>query len=168
EMALRAYLSEGLQVAAIMGVGDSIAQLLIEKKELNDWDVGRTARFTALGLVVVGPVLRTWYMALERRVPKDYTTRRRGITKMLLDQGVFAPPFTLVMSYLVPKINGEPEEQIRKRIHEDYFHLLSRSYMLWPAAQFINFTYVPLSYQVLYVQCIAVIWNCYLSVMLNK
>lgn len=40
--------------------------------------------------------------------------------------------------------------------------------MLWPMAQFINFTFVPLQYQVIYVQCIALLWNSYLSMMLNK
>ncbi|KAH8339703.1 hypothetical protein KR074_009539, partial [Drosophila pseudoananassae] len=168
EMALRAYLAESINVAAIMGIGDGIAQLLVEKKPLSEWDVGRTARFSALGFVVVGPVLRTWFMFMESRVSKKHSPMRRGITKMLMDQCLFAPPFTLAMSYMVPKINGEEEQQIRDRIRDTYFTILSRNYMLWPMAQFVNFSFVPLQYQVMYVQCIALIWNSYLSMMLNK
>lgn len=110
-MALRAYVAESINVAAIMGVGDGIAQFLIEKRSLSDWDVGRTARFSALGFVVVGPVLRTWYMFMEGRVSQKYTPMRRGLTKMVIDQVLFAPVFTLAMTYTVPKINGEEEEK---------------------------------------------------------
>ncbi|KAH8329938.1 hypothetical protein KR067_009062, partial [Drosophila pandora] len=168
EMALRAYVAESINVAAIMGVGDGIAQFLIERRSLSDWDVGRTARFSALGFVVVGPVLRTWFTFMESRVSKKHTPMRRGLTKMVMDQALFAPVFTLAMSYMVPKINGEEEEKIRSRIRETYFTILSRNYMLWPMAQFINFSFVPLQYQVIYVQCIALLWNSYLSMMLNK
>ncbi|XP_016986578.1 mpv17-like protein [Drosophila rhopaloa] len=165
---IKAFVKEGINVAAIMGMGDTIAQLFIEKKSLDDWDAARTLRFSALGLVFVGPVLRQWYLFLEKRVPKTHTPMRRGVTKMLLDQGLFAPPFTLVMSFLVPMVNGEPVDKIRKRISESYLTIMARNYMLWPAAQIINFSFVPLGYQVVFAQCVALIWNCYLSMMLNK
>ncbi|XP_017085769.1 mpv17-like protein [Drosophila eugracilis] len=166
--ALKAYLKEIVNVAAVMGLGDMVAQFGIEKKPLNEWDTGRTLRFGALGLVFVGPVLRQWYIFLESRVPKTLNPMRRCVTKMLADQCIIAPPFTLAMSFLVPLVNGEPADQIRKRIFEYYPSLLARNYMLWPAAQLINFRFVPLSHQVLYVQCVALIWNSYLSLVLNK
>ncbi|XP_017048061.1 mpv17-like protein [Drosophila ficusphila] len=165
--ALKAFLKEGFNVAAIMGLGDTVAQLFIEKKSLDDWDAGRTLRFSALGLVFVGPVLRRWYHFLESRVPKNQTPMRRGLTKMLVDQLLFSPPFTLTMSFLVPMVNGEHIDRIRKRIFDSYPTIMARNYMLWPAAQVINFTFVPLRYQVVYAQCIALIWNCYLSLVLN-
>ncbi|KAH8289178.1 hypothetical protein KR054_001348, partial [Drosophila jambulina] len=167
-MALRAYLREGLNVAAIMGLGDTVAQLFIENRRLNDWDAGRSLRFSALGMVFVSPVIRRWYLFLESKVPKELPAMQRGIRKMLTDQLLFAPPFTLTMICLVPLINGESPEQIRSRIQQSYFTILGRNYMLWPLAQVINFSYIPLAYQVLYVQVIAVIWNSYLSMVLNK
>ncbi|XP_022216672.1 mpv17-like protein [Drosophila obscura] len=167
-MALRAYLREGLNVAAIMGAGDTMAQLFVEKKTLQQWDTGRTARFSALGLVLVGPILRKWYLTLETMVSKDQPSLRRGIKKMAIDQTVFAPTFTLAMSFVVPFVNGEDTDKIKKRIRESYFSIMIKNYMLWPAAQFVNFTFVPLPYQVIYAQFIALIWNCYISLILNK
>ncbi|KAH8304292.1 hypothetical protein KR059_005652, partial [Drosophila kikkawai] len=167
-MALRAYLREGLNVAAIMGLGDTGAQLFIENKDLDDWDAGRTLRFSALGFVFVAPVVRRWYLFLEKKVPKELPAMQRGVRKMLTDQVLFAPPFTLAMSCLVPLVNGESMEQVKSRIRDSYFTILGRNYMLWPMAQVINFSFVPLSYQVLYVQVIALIWNSYVSMMLNK
>ncbi|XP_016950414.1 mpv17-like protein [Drosophila biarmipes] len=165
---LKAFLKDGMVVAGIMGLGDTIAQLVIEKKPLNDWDTGRTLRFGALGLVFVGPMLRQWYLFLEARVPKSYTPMRRGVTKMVIDQVCFAPPFSLATSFLVLLVNGEPTDQIRKRLQETYPTIMARNYMLWPAAQMINFSFVPLRYQVFYAQTIALVWNCYLSLILNR
>ncbi|EDW36637.1 GL16018 [Drosophila persimilis] len=167
-MALRGYIREGLNVAAIMGAGDSIAQLFIEKKSLEQWDTGRTARFSALGLLFVGPILRKWYLTLETLVSKDQPSLTRGIKKMVIDQTVFAPTFTLAMSFMVPFVNGEDTEKIKTRIRNSYFSIMLKNYMLWPAAQFVNFTFVPLPYQVMYAQFIAIIWNCYISLILNK
>ncbi|XP_064538833.1 mpv17-like protein [Drosophila montana] len=167
-MALSGYIREGLNVALIMGAGDMIAQMAVEKRDFKDWNAGRTARFSALGLVLVGPSLRKWYGALDTMVVKEQSTVQRGIKKMLIDQGCFAPPFTLLLSYLVPYINGEKHETIVKRIKENYFTIMKGSFMVWPLAQTINFTLVPVQYQVIYVQVIALFWNCFLSMMLNE
>lgn len=165
---LKAYLKDGINVAAVMCLGDTISQFFFDKKSLDEWDAGRTLRFGIVGLVFVGPTLRRWYHFLESRVPKTYSPMRRGVTKMLVDQTLFAPPFTMAMSFLVPLSNGEPIDRIRQRILDSYLSILVRNYMLWPAAQMLNFRFVPLGYQVLYAQFIALVWNCYLSMILNS
>lgn len=167
-MSLALYAREGLNAAIIMGAGDMIAQFAIEKKSFKDYNVGRTARFSAIGFCVVGPALRKWYVTLDRLIKKDQPAFQRGLKKMAIDQTCFAPPFTLVLSYLVPFVNGKRHKDIVKSIKENYVSIMKRSYMLWPIAQVINFSCIPVSYQVVYVQLIALIWNCYLSMVLNK
>ncbi|ALC49042.1 CG11077, partial [Drosophila busckii] len=167
-MALSAYFRESIKVGLIMGGGDMIAQFGIEKKSFNEWNYARTARFGALGLVVVGPALRKWYMTLDGMVAKKQPTLQRGFKKMFIDQTLFAPPFTLALSFIIPYMNGDETDKIISRIKEDYFTIMKGGYMLWPLAQIVNFTLVPLQYQVLYVQIIALAWNSFLSMMLNK
>ena len=120
------------------------------------------------GFFFVAPALKTWYGSLEKFVPKKYTSFQRGIAKMACDQSIFAPTFTVVITYLVSLVNGESLEQIKQRLRNDYVTIMLKNYQLWPAAQIINFTVIPLQYQVLFAQSVAVIWNCYLSWMLNK
>ncbi|KAH8272265.1 hypothetical protein KR044_000022, partial [Drosophila immigrans] len=167
-MSLALLAREGLNAAVIMGAGDAIAQLAIEKKSIKDYNVGRTARFSAIGFFICGPVLRRWYIKLDRLVTKDQPRIKRSCKKVLLDQALFAPPFTLFLSYLVPFVNGERHSNIVQRIREEYFTIMQRSYMLWPLAQVVNFSLIPIGYQVLYVQIVAMVWNSYLSVMLNQ
>lgn len=167
-MALSAYVREGINVALIMGAGDLIAQLALEDKPISDWNYQRSLRFSALGFCVVAPVMRKWYGTLDGMVSKKQPPLHRGLKKMFLDQAVFAPPFTLLISYLVPFINGQKHEKIVDNLKKTYFDILKANYMLWPMAQVINFSLVPLQYQVLYSQFIALIWNSYLSWTLNK
>lgn len=42
------------------------------------------------------------------------------------------------------------------------------NYKIWPLAQVINFTFVPIQHRVGFVQLVAIFWNAYLSWMANK
>jgi len=41
-------------------------------------------------------------------------------------------------------------------------------WIVWPPLQLVNFTFVPLKYQVLYVNTCNLLWNTFLSFMANK
>ena len=53
-----------IQTGTIMTLGDIFAQKVIEKKE--DLDVKRMLRFTVLGSCIVGPMIRSWLLILEK------------------------------------------------------------------------------------------------------
>ena len=46
--------------------------------------------------------------------------------------------------------------------------LFQTNYTVWPLLQIINFKFVPLQYQVLYLSCGLFFWNIYLSHMANR
>lgn len=52
---------------------------------------------------------------------------------------------------------------IKKNIETNYLDILTVNYTIWPFAQAINFSVVPLRFQVLFAQTIALFWNTYLS-----
>jgi protein Mpv17 len=48
-------------------------------------------------------------------------------------------------------ISGHTTTQLRYKLRYDYPQALIANYLLWPAANFINFRFVPLKHRILYV-----------------
>lgn len=167
-MALAAYVAESFKMSLVMGAGDAISQLMVEKTKPYDYDYGRTFRFTALGFVYVSPVLRKWVNTLDGLVAKNQSDIKRGFKKMCINQFFFSPPFNMTIAYLVPFMKGVKHDQIKQQLNDQYYIILRNCFVLWSPAQMINFTYVPLKHQVLYTQSVALVWNTYLSWILNK
>jgi len=54
---------------------------------------------------------------------------------------------------------GSPKEKLEK----NYTSALKGNYIVWPAAQAVNFKFMPLEHRVLFVNVVSIGWNCYLS-----
>jgi hypothetical protein len=68
-------------------VGDCISQTVEGKR----FDVARTARFSLVGFLFVGPVLRMWYVRLDKLIKPAVSYR--PLRMMAVDQLCFAPSF---------------------------------------------------------------------------
>uniref|UniRef100_A0A8D1BBN6 Mitochondrial inner membrane protein Mpv17 n=1 Tax=Sus scrofa TaxID=9823 RepID=A0A8D1BBN6_PIG len=146
---------------SLMGLGDVISQQLVERRGLQEHQTGRTLTMVSLGCGFVGPVVGGWYKVLDRLIPG--TTKVDALKKMLLDQGGFAPCFLGCFLPLVGTLNGLSAQDNWAKLRRDYPDALITNYYLWPAVQLANFYLVPLHYRLAVVQCVAVIWNSYLS-----
>lgn len=189
----RPYLVQAIQTGTLMGAGDLIAQTLIEKKSFRDVDYARTLKFSSIGfcfgvsslfiilfkLVLIclynltlyslffqGPALRIWYGLLNKHVGSSGKTV--ALKKVFIDQAVFAPTFLFFLLVAVGAMQGKSWESIQDDIQTNYFDILKTNYYVWPWVQIVNFYYVPLHYQVLLVQGIALFWNTYLSYKTNR
>uniref|UniRef100_A0A803KG64 Mitochondrial inner membrane protein Mpv17 n=1 Tax=Xenopus tropicalis TaxID=8364 RepID=A0A803KG64_XENTR len=113
-----------------------------------------------------GPVVGGWYKILDRIVPGSSKTV--ALKKMLLDQGAFAPCFLGCFLSIAGALNGLSGEQIWGKLKRDYTDALITNYYIWPAVQVANFYFIPLYHRLAVVQCVAVIWNSYLSWKANQ
>lgn len=102
-----------------------------------------------------------WYRVLDKYVGNKGTTV--AVKKVVLDQFVFAPAFVSVVLATLGGIQTRNLEQSIDRVKRDYKDVLIANYSLWPWVQLANFYFVPLHYQVLLVQSVALFWNTYLS-----
>lgn len=116
--------------------------------------------------ILQGPALRSWYGFLNNFVGSKGKTV--AVKKVLMDQIVFAPTFLLFILSSVGFMQGKSLENIEKDIKNNYLDVLITNYYIWPFVQIINFYYIPLQYQVLIVQTVALFWNTYLSWKTNK
>lgn len=149
-----------------MGVGDLIAQCLIEKKRREEIDLKRTSQFAFIGLFI-GPGLRFWYGFLDKRIT-GRTPAIKTVKKVLVDQLGCSPVFLATFISVVGLLQGENFTGVQRKLKRDYKDVLITNYTIWPAVQLLNFSLVPLNYQVLLVQAIAIFWNTYLSWKTNK
>uniref|UniRef100_A0A131XE13 Mitochondrial inner membrane protein Mpv17 n=1 Tax=Hyalomma excavatum TaxID=257692 RepID=A0A131XE13_9ACAR len=151
--------------ATVMLSGDLIAQKVIERRA--DIDVPRAARFFVMGVGFVGPVVRGWYLILERVVG----TGSGGVVvfkKVLLDQTLFGPTFVPSFMVVLGTLQRRSWEDIKQSLRANYFQILQTMYMIWPVAQFVNFRFVSFSYRQAFGSCVAIVWNTYLASKANR
>ncbi|XP_041361077.1 protein Mpv17-like [Gigantopelta aegis] len=143
----------------LASTGDVASQMIIEKRGRN-YDPVRSARFLVFGCVCLGPILRGWYFVLD----KAFRGSRLAPIKMVLaDQLLFAPNILWIFLTGMAALRGESVEQIKTMLKRDYKSVLLNNYKLWPAAQIINFYFMPLHHRVLFVNFVALGWNTYLA-----
>lgn len=174
-------LTKGISSGIIAGLGDLICQTLIRNHHkapqngnthetaVQTWDVIRTLRFTLLGAVLVAPCVHLWYSFLAKRsIPL--------IHRVVLDQLLFSPVFLMAWLTSLWTLEGfDPELGTSRSKNTDHRPdflprllqtvpgLVVANWALWVPAQAINFGIVPLQFQVLFSNVVALLWNCYLS-----
>ncbi|KAK2145063.1 hypothetical protein LSH36_705g01020 [Paralvinella palmiformis] len=145
----------------LMCLGDGLAQVFVEKKPLDKFDVKRSGRFFLYGTVILGPTLRSWYTILDKIVKG--TGKSAALQKVALDQFGFAPGFlAFFLSSMTLFSTGSVTASIEK-CKKDWKEVVVANWKIWPAAQTINFYFVPLNWRLIYVNVIAVFWNTYLA-----
>lgn len=145
-----------------MGAGDFLAQTVVEKQKLSNLDYLRTFKFFSIGFCVAGPGLRKWYGMLDVRATAK-SQFGRTVQKVFIDQVVFAPIFLAVLISMIGYSQHQDINKVKHKLENDYVDILKANYSVWPWVQLVNFQFVPLNYQVLLTQTVAVLWNIYFS-----
>lgn len=106
-------------------------------------------------------MLRTWYGILNKYIGSQ--GKAVAIKKVIVDQLLFAPTFLGIFISTLGALEGKKFENIKSDLTKNYPDILKANYSIWPAVQIVNFYVVPLKYQVLCVQSVALFWNTYVS-----
>lgn len=109
--------------------------------------------------VVFGPAASTWYRFISSRI-NFRDIRKTLLARVACDQLVFAPVATGVFLSSMALLEGADP---RQKLNERYFTALRTNYLVWPMAQFVNFKFVPVQHQLLFVNVLNLGWNCFLS-----
>lgn len=170
---------KSVTAGVILGAADLSGQALeasLKEKDDNqavsedteiDW--ARAARFAFFGLVLQAPWNHFYYQLLDGQIPPTVEpfTPTNGI-KVVIDQFIQAPIFTVLIFAFLGALEGKTLEAIQSQLKSDYKETLVANWKLWVPATAINIGFVPPLLRVLYLNGVFFFWSIYLSLVLNK
>eukprot|EP00644_Phytophthora_capsici_P007224 jgi/Phyca11/112726/e_gw1.22.444.1 len=158
--------------AVLFGVGDRIAQRL--ENTPKDEDDGallskgtaRTMRMMVWGGVLFAPIVHTWVNFVERTVGSH--GKVVVLKKVLLDAFVFAPSINTLFFTSTQMMQGKSLGQGVDFAADRMPLTLQANYMIWPLANIVNYSYVPLQYRILFINCVNLVWTTVLSTISSR
>jgi len=131
-----------------------------------EFNVDRTTDFMSYGLVVYGPLLHYSYNHLIPLFANGNSLRALG-KKLFFTQTAFSC-FSIASFFTYMSLKeGKGLDATYNEVSSKLGPTMITNWKVWPLLQLINFKFVPLPLQVLYVNFMAIWWNAYLSFMKN-
>lgn len=124
------------------------------------YDWGRVGRMFIAGLGF-GPLHHYFYGWMDQILPKR--TMYSITQKILLDQVVMSPVCIFFLFYSMGALEGKSVKGCTDEVKEKFMEVYMVDWCIWPPTQFINFYYLPVKYQVLYINGVTMLYNVFLS-----
>ncbi|CAM8925732.1 unnamed protein product [Rhodiola kirilowii] len=136
-----------------------------DKKFKVNWR--RVAITSMFGFGFVGPVGHYWYEGLDRFIRLKLILQPKSVkfvaTKVAMDGIIFGPLDLLVFFSYMGFSNGKNLDQVKEDLKRDFLPALILEGGIWPIVQVANFRYVPVRYQLLYVNIFCLLDSAFLS-----
>ncbi|CAJ2674784.1 unnamed protein product [Trifolium pratense] len=127
----------------------------------------RVSTTSLFGLAFVGPVGHYWYEGLDKfiryRLLLKPNSFRFVAAKVGADGFLFGPLDLLVFFTYMGFSTGKSVPQIKEDVKRDFLPAFILEGGIWPVVQVANFRYVPVRYQLLYVNFFCLLDSCFLS-----
>lgn len=105
------------------------------------------------------------YEYLDRFILRRYQpkTFKFVASKVAADGLLFGPVDLLLFFSYVGLASGRSVEQVKDDVKRDFIPALVLGGTIWPAVQIANFRFIPVRYQLLYVNLFCLLDSCFLS-----
>jgi len=154
-------------MSCICGTGDFIRQRAEMMNNPNQkYSLSNTGKMMLFGCFS-GAMQHYWYTYLDRAIIKGTIHRIVG-KKIFADQLIFSPFFICVFFTGVGLIEGHSLKECKEEIEEKALEVFIVDCSVWPAAQAINFYFLPNHLRLAYVNFVTLCWNVFLSYTKHK
>ncbi|KAI3421748.1 uncharacterized protein J3R85_011956 [Psidium guajava] len=162
----------------LWGVGDVAAQYIThstarKRLQISEADAKfevnwkRTAVTSLFGFGFVGPLGHLWYDGLDRfirlRLQLPPNSAKFVAAKVAMDGIIFGPFDLFVFFSYMGFAAGKNVAQVKEDLKRDFLPALILEGGVWPLVQVANFRYVPVRYQLLYVNMFCLLDSAFLS-----
>ena len=109
-----------------------------------------------------GPFFWSWFRIVDRIVGARASIGG-ALTKTLLGQFVAFPIYLVAFFAVRNTLDGAPLAQTRADVADKLLPTVLAGTAVWVPANLINFSFVPLQHRVLFVNCVGLGWQAYMS-----
>ncbi|XP_060528562.1 mpv17-like protein 2 [Cylas formicarius] len=151
----------------LMLVGDACQQEIEyrQHKLKERYDLARMTRMFIVGLLL-GPIHHYYYLYIAKIMPKrDFTT---VVKKIGLDQFMMSPICIATFFYGMGLLEMKTPRNINEEIARKFVDVYVMDWCVWVPTQYVNFYYVPVKYQVLWINAVTMLYNVFLSFIKHK
>ncbi|CAD5235428.1 unnamed protein product [Bursaphelenchus xylophilus] len=159
----RPLITQMVSAGVIGCAGDGIAQFVVEKRSLKQYDLQRGIRFFLMPSCYVAPILSRWFRVLEKIGGKGAIWKRLAVDQLCWSP-CFGASIIFVLGFMESLDAKKAFDHTKSMCVEVYF----KSLQFWPFVQLINLNLIPINFRVIFVQMAALIWNSYLSFRTQK
>ncbi|CAO1305237.1 unnamed protein product [Diamesa hyperborea] len=161
-------LTNTVSAAVLMCVGESVAQKIENSQNLNekqtfDYDKMKQMFIVGAGL---GPIHHYIYLWMEHFMPGN--ALKTIVKKLFTDQLIVSPICISQFFYSASLLEGKSLAESTNVLKSKFLTVYITDWSVWPAAQFLNFYFIPLPYRVLYINVMTMFYNCYLCYVKNQ
>ncbi|XP_053135152.1 peroxisomal membrane protein 2 [Hemicordylus capensis] len=164
---LRLYpvLTKAVSSALLSALGSLLSQITEKSPRKGEpskrLDLRGPLRFAIYGFFFTGPLSHYFYLYLERLIPSDVPFAI--VKKLLVDRLLVAPAFVALFFLIMSLLEGKNTSAFIKRMKSSYWAALKMNWKVWTPVQFINLNYIPMQFQVLFGNLVALFWFAYLA-----
>mmetsp|Transcript_22272 Transcript_22272/g.63331 ORF Transcript_22272/g.63331 Transcript_22272/m.63331 type:complete len:202 (-) Transcript_22272:892-1497(-) len=160
------HTANALTGAALGLAGDLICQFLIERRNAETFSFRRLVSFTTFSAFYAGTFSVKVFAMYPNILPKYFmkTPLREGIASSLLDCVVHSPLLYLPTFYAWQGLfRGEALADCARAYQADFAAVMGSLLVVWIPVQTVNFSVVPRSQRVVFVNGANLVWNCILD-----
>ena len=155
--------------AIVFATADVICQKVIENPP-KKFDFRRLLNITMVGGLFAAPVGHLWYCKCIPRLVRKVTsnTKFHPILSMIADQTLFSTPLVSSFLFLNEFLKDFNVKKGIDNVKEKLWTGMKANWTVWPPVQIINFSFIPIHFQVPFVNFIGLFWTIYLSYLQNN